>query len=774
MKSKLLFTIIIIAFLPAVILGQNVIQIAAGDNKIDDALYQAQAGDIIELTTDGGVYHEQFTTIIDKPLTIRAAAGLTEKPVWICDSGGYMVRVWDDFTLEGIILDGAQGDSLTERGVASDSGNTKVGYNLKIDNCEFVNFTIAGESRAVYGNTYTQADSVIITNSVFKHIGERAIYYKDPKSDPGSVKYFLVDNCTFLDIGEEVIYVEDYDNDTSTPGPEFMVNHVTIHNPGALDPDIKAIYPKNIDGAVIKNSIITRSEFNENTTPVRIYGTNSVVKNVLFRNTDDINKKDDAAVDDSKLLEQQIPYFADADNGNFALAANSPAALFAEDSTALGDTTNGTWDASAITRWELVKNSDWGRLIKSAVTSGDTIMFVSDGGDYYSPAAVSLPSVPLVLMANPGASEKPVICAAYGSSRLVKFSAGLTVNGLKFQGDGIATHPDSLAAGKEANPYGLRAAKDDSIVQLGNIIFEDCVFSDLRLRGIHLDKKNHTDMLIVNNCIFRDIGECGIRGKESTRDIDYAKFTNSTFYKIGDEGIYLTNVGNLEVSHCTFFFNDSTISGRSGGGVKATDDSVVVIRDNLFVKQQEYGAKVYGPSPTVEYNLFWDIYSADNIVSADDSTLTFPIFNFEADPIFKDTTAANLDLALELNSPAVGVASDGSNLGDPRWGTWDATGVNNNDAALKSFQLSQNYPNPFNPVTSISYTIARNSNVQLSVFNLLGGKIATIVDKNQAAGEYTIHWNATDDNGRKVASGVYFYRIQAGDFVSIKKMLLLK
>ncbi|MFQ6618835.1 MAG: T9SS type A sorting domain-containing protein, partial [Fidelibacterota bacterium] len=394
---------------------------------------------------------------------------------------------------------------------------------------------------------------------------------------------------------------------------------------------------------------------------------------------------------------------------------------------------------------------------------GDTIMFVTDGGVYYSPTDITLPKVPLVLMAKPGLSEKPLLVAAYSQSRLFKIQASVTVKGLRFRGDGIL----------DGTPYLFRFARDGN--NLGTVRFEDCEFSNVRLRGIHLDKNNWTDTLIVNNSIFREIGESGMRGKEPTRDVGVAKITNNTFYKIGENAIYLRNVGELEVTHNTFFFSDSTISGRHGGGVRARDDTVIVVRDNIFVKLEKAvrvsGSDSLSPTQSVEYNLFWE--NLANIIPVDDSTRIFPYFNIIADPMFKDTSAANLDLALEINSPAVGAASDGTNMGDPRWGTW-ITGVEGEEITPKYYQISQNYPNPFNPETVIKYVLPKNSMVSLSVYNLLGQKIVTLVNKNQVAGSYSVHWDGTDEKGVKVSSGIYFYKIRAGDFVAAKKMLLLK
>ena len=98
-----------------------------------------------------------------------------------------------------------------------------------------------------------------------------------------------------------------------------------------------------------------------------------------------------------------------------------------------------------------------------------------------------------------------------------------------------------------------------------------------------------------------------------------------------------------------------------------------------------------------------------------------------------------------------------------------AIGVVGEKLIPKKFELSQNYPNPFNPVTTIKYGLPVDSYVELRIFNLLGEEVARMVNQNQPAGFHEILWDASD-----VASGIYLYRIQSGDFVQTRKMVLLK
>lgn len=102
-------------------------------------------------------------------------------------------------------------------------------------------------------------------------------------------------------------------------------------------------------------------------------------------------------------------------------------------------------------------------------------------------------------------------------------------------------------------------------------------------------------------------------------------------------------------------------------------------------------------------------------------------------------------------------------------------GIANNDAGQpEGFVLKQNYPNPFNPSTAISYQLSAISEVELSVYSLLGQKVKTLVNKELPPGEYEVQWDGRDSNGHQAASGIYLYRLQSGDQVQTKKMVLLK
>ncbi|MCK4857382.1 MAG: T9SS type A sorting domain-containing protein, partial [candidate division Zixibacteria bacterium] len=96
------------------------------------------------------------------------------------------------------------------------------------------------------------------------------------------------------------------------------------------------------------------------------------------------------------------------------------------------------------------------------------------------------------------------------------------------------------------------------------------------------------------------------------------------------------------------------------------------------------------------------------------------------------------------------------------------------DLVPDGFSLYQNYPNPFNPSTVVEYSLKRSANVSFEVYNVLGQKVRHYDLGRQMYGSHRLTWDGYDNNGKLVSSGVYFYRLKAGDYTETKKMLLLR
>ena len=128
----------------------------------------------------------------------------------------------------------------------------------------------------------------------------------------------------------------------------------------------------------------------------------------------------------------------------------------------------------------------------------------------------------------------------------------------------------------------------------------------------------------------------------------------------------------------------------------------------------------------------------------------------------------------EVGSSATGWQVESVRLYDISGGTVTAVSSVTGVEMPKRLEVHQNVPNPFNASTTITYQLVQPGNVSLTIYNVLGQNVATLVDRFQDVGEYSVEWNGRNSSGQTVSSGMYFYRITAGNASATRKMMLLK
>ena len=106
--------------------------------------------------------------------------------------------------------------------------------------------------------------------------------------------------------------------------------------------------------------------------------------------------------------------------------------------------------------------------------------------------------------------------------------------------------------------------------------------------------------------------------------------------------------------------------------------------------------------------------------------------------------------------------------------TLEFVGISDGAWVPETYAVHQNYPNPFNPVTTLRYDLPEDGLVNITVYDMMGRAVKTLVNEHQTAGYRSTHWNATNDAGSPLSAGMYLYTIQAGDFRQTRKMVLLK
>jgi predicted esterase len=180
--------------------------------------------------------------------------------------------------------------------------------------------------------------------------------------------------------------------------------------------------------------------------------------------------------------------------------------------------------------------------------------------------------------------------------------------------------------------------------------------------------------------------------------------------------------------------------------------------EDVVAKAKDIAARIYSYNPKIIIHNFYSTYGdigADNIVESKDG------YRYEvSSDISSDTT---IYLSITISSGGYHFWSD-SMLVDV------VTGISKEGQMIPTtYALKQNYPNPFNPNTIINYQLPMTNDVELSIYNLLGQKVSTLVHERQQVGYHQVEWDAS-----RFSSGIYYYKIEAGNFQDVKKMILIK
>lgn len=291
-------------------------------------------------------------------------------------------------------------------------------------------------------------------------------------------------------------------------------------------------------------------------------------------------------------------------------------------------------------------------------------------------------------------------------------------------------------------------------------------------KGLSAD--NYID--IAFNTVFNHRGECAVGyGGSGVFTVHHNMFTRSEqLYgsgdTSGDDGIE-----NQDEGGSTDYIYNNTIVGWKSDGIQMGNGSTNFnVRNNLiaYCSSKDYDIRTVG-STDIDYGLSFS--------NGSDDITTLGTVAITSDPMFTDQLED--DYTITESSPAVDAgetepfgfkvmyAGEGLDIGASETGLGVITSVKsvNTNVIPEDYTLAQNYPNPFNPSTIINFTVPSTGVVELSVYNILGQKVATLVNKELSAGSYQYNFDAS-----KLSSGIYVYSIKANNFSATKKMMLLK
>jgi len=270
-----------------------------------------------------------------------------------------------------------------------------------------------------------------------------------------------------------------------------------------------------------------------------------------------------------------------------------------------------------------------------------------------------------------------------------------------------------------------------------------------------------------------------IAGTDASELVLYRAVIYDNHQKSGDfpwsgagGGVFVGSRCVAEIVNCTIV--DSYAGGMGNSYISISlADATVELRNSIVWKTGEQGAYApiwTGTGFTVSYSLTWRPWQ---IMSAPE---VGPGCLYE-DPLFVDAAAGDFHLSpispcINAGDPSSPLDPDGSRA-DMGAFPYDGT-VGVTSPTPVPFTLAQNAPNPFNPVTSLRFSIPEACEVLLAIYDVNGRLVRTLVDGNREAGMHEVAWDARDDAGRAVASGVYVYRLTAGADVAVRRMVLVR
>jgi hypothetical protein len=280
--------------------------------------------------------------------------------------------------------------------------------------------------------------------------------------------------------------------------------------------------------------------------------------------------------------------------------------------------------------------------------------------------------------------------------------------------------------------------------------------------GIYWDPRlaEIVDYLNDNNIPCDDANCSGIAGEWMSQMITMNERTQSLFddnetYPFLTEGVW------FEGGDPNFVFMEDNIDDLIAWGIATAPAG----NDDLLPKFRHPNNMAVTGEPDNFLRFDWPLYP--NLVYTNDAYLTaglggYPLGDLNWFPeqkaaweAEKDDLYAELQAALDEGRPTTSVREIGGTI-------------------PSSIHLAQNYPNPFNPTTEIQFSLPNQVNVTLEVYDITGRLVTTLINENMSTGNYSVTWDATNRFGQTVSSGVYLYRLQAGDIVETKRMTFIK
>ena len=369
--------------------------------------------------------------------------------------------------------------------------------------------------------------------------------------------------------------------------------------------------------------------------------------------------------------------------------------------------------------------------------------------------------------------------------------SGIYIENISFNGKNI------MVAGEDRNTTIIDGDQAESVVEINGGVDTSAVLKGFTLKngladeysihpspfagdggGISITNSSNptiTDLIITDN-------EAGVGGGISIKSESDPIISNVVIFNnfgFSGGGIFIQSSSNVIIKDVTIVNNTSS---NGAGAIQLEYNSFAEVTNTTIADNQSFSAInfIESSSAFIQNSIIWNQNSeqitaqAESIIDISYSNIMDGWIgdgNIDSDPLFCSTDT--VDYTLAENSPCVASGFNNLYMGSQPVGC-DAVLIVENDILPFQYIVHQNYPNPFNPKTTIKYHLPIDEFVNISVYDMNGRLVKTLINSSQTAGYKSIQWNATNDRNEIVSAGLYLLTTETKKFRDTKKMLLLK
>ena len=342
------------------------------------------------------------------------------------------------------------------------------------------------------------------------------------------------------------------------------------------------------------------------------------------------------------------------------------------------------------------------------------------------------------------------------------------VNNSTANGNGAALQTNQPGTVINSTFYGNTAPADGGTLGIGDYVFVDVYNSIFWNEDVTYEISGYANYSTLYHSLVQPMGNDSYDGLWNTWgfgniDVDplltnpsEGDYTLTSESPCIDAGIADLDGDGVE---------DITVYTGSAPDMGAYEMSIAALDGFVMYPSETYVILTWDPATEDDFQYYLLERSTDEEFTEGNTVSNYLMSNY-----FEDNT---LEYDTEYFYRVSFLASDWSELSEVLSVTLQWMSVDG-DQLPETYALHQNYPNPFNPVTNLSYDLPEDAMVNITIYDMMGKVVTTLVNGQQSAGYKTLQWNATNNGGHPISAGLYIYTIQAGTFNQTRKMILLK